>query len=187
MESQDFLEKGYFYHIYNKGNNHEDLFLEADNYSYFLNLVEKYWHPIFEIYAYCLLKNHFHFLLKIKDDCELSEDKLHLPFSNLFNAYAKAINKKYSREGSLFKKRYKRQRITDEKYLINTILYIHLNPVKQEFTDNFEDYEFSSYRSILSNKPTKLKRLEVLEMFDDKENFKASHKLRVIDKFDLEL
>jgi REP element-mobilizing transposase RayT len=187
MESQDFLEKGYFYHIYNKGNNRENLFLEAGNYSYFLSLVEKHWLPISDIYAYCLLKNHFHFLLNIKEDCKLPEDKLHLPFSNLFNAYAKAMNKKYDREGSLFKERYKRQRITDEKYLINTIIYVHLNPVKHEFTDNYEDYEHSSFRSIVSYKPTKLKRLEVLEMFEGKKNFKASHKLKVLEKFNLEI
>jgi|SRR5690554_578921 len=187
MESQDFLEKGSFYHIYNRGNNKEDLFLEEENYDYFLALLSKHLLSAVDIYAYCLLKNHFHLLVKIKDQPELEENKLHQPFSNLFNAYTKAVNKKYNREGSLFRKNFKRQRITDEQYLINTIIYIHLNPVKHEFTKKFEKYKYSSFQSIISEKPTKLKRTEVLDMFSGAENFMASHHQKVLNKFDLEL
>lgn len=187
MENQDFLEKGYFYHIYNRGNNRENIFLEDDNYTYFLNLVTKYLLPISEIYAYCLLKNHFHILLRIKDNLEIVEEKMHLPFSNLFNAYAKAVNKKYNRDGSLFKERYKRKRITDEKYLINTITYIHLNPIKHGFSDKFQNYPFSSFNSIISDKPTKLKREETLEIFGGKQNFIDTHFLKRLSNFDIEI
>ena len=55
----DFLEPGVVYHIFNRGNNKEDIFKEDKNYIYFLFLVKKYLLPITEIYAYCLLKNHF--------------------------------------------------------------------------------------------------------------------------------
>ncbi|MFT4062850.1 MAG: transposase [Edaphocola sp.] len=186
MEKQDFLEKGFFYHIYNRGNNRENLFIHEDNYGYFLNLVSKYLLPVAEIYAYCLLKNHFHILLRIKDNAPVADEKLHLPFSNLFNAYAKAINKKYNRDGSLFKERYKRKRITDEQYLINTIIYIHLNPVKHGFSDTFDDYPFSSFGSIISDKETKLQRKEVLELFDGKQNFVQTHRLKKNLDFEIE-
>jgi len=179
MEKQDFLEKGYFYHIYNRGNNKEDLFLEEDNYTYFLNLISKYLLPITDIYAYCLLKNHFHILLKIKEETDVLENKLHLPFSNLFNAYTKAMNKKYNREGSLFKERYKRKRITDEKYLMQNILYIHLNPMKHGFSEDFRAYPHSSFNALISDKSTKLRRKEVLELFGSKENFIASHHMEI--------
>ncbi|SEH73728.1 REP element-mobilizing transposase RayT [Paenimyroides aquimaris] len=179
MEKQDFLEKGYFYHIYNRGNNKENLFLEEDNYVYFLNLVSKYLLPVSDIYAYCLLKNHFHILLKIKDDLTVPDEKLHLPFSNLFNTYTKAINKKYNREGSLFKERYKRKRITDEKYLMQNIVYIHLNPIKHRFSEDFQGYFHSSFNALISNKSTKLKRKEVLELFGGKENFIDSHYMKI--------
>lgn len=76
MEKQDFLEKGYFYHIYNRGNNKENLFLEEDNYVYFLNLISKYLLPVSDTYSYCLLKNHFHILLKIKEETGISDIKL---------------------------------------------------------------------------------------------------------------
>ncbi|MGJ8744156.1 transposase [Polaribacter sp.] len=182
MEKYDVLEPGHFYHIYNRGNNKENLFVEDSNYSHFLNLIKKHISPIADVYAYCLLKNHFHLLIKIKSSEELSSikkinlDKLSQPFSNLFNAYTKAINKKYNREGSLFKVRFKRNRITDLNYLRNVNLYIHLNPLKHSFTENYQEYLYSSYKSILSSKPIILKREEVIELFDDKDNFIHVHK-----------
>ncbi|WCM42341.1 transposase [Flavobacterium sp. CBA20B-1] len=179
MEKQDFLEKGYFYHIYNRGNNKENLFIEEDNYVYFLNLVSKHLLPVCDIYSYCLLKNHFHFLIRIKDDLVVPDEKLHLPFSNLFNAYTKTINKKYNREESLFKERYKRKRITDEKYLIQNIIYIHLNPVKHGFSEDFQEYSHSSFNALTSDKLTKIKRKEVLELFGGKENFISAHHMYI--------
>jgi putative transposase len=97
MEKYDVLEPDYFYRIYNRGNNKGDLFFENSNYKHFLKLLKKHIVPIADIYAYCLLKNHFHLLIKIKSSEELSgtnKNKLSQPFSNLFNAYTKAINKK---------------------------------------------------------------------------------------------
>lgn len=187
MEYQAKLEKGYFYHIYNRGNNKEDLFPADENCSYFLSLISKYLLPISQIYAYCLLKNHFHFLIQIKDENEIDNQKLHQPFSNLFNAYTKAINKRYGREGSLFKERFKRELIKDEKQLINTILYIHLNPIKHEFTNDFKNYKHSSFQSLILEKPTKLEREFVINLFENKENFIASHQLKVLEKYNLEI
>lgn len=183
MEKYDVLESDCFYHIFNRGNNKEDIFKESDNYYHFLKLLKKHILPIADIYAYCLMKNHFHLLIKIKsfqnlqvDDKLMKLKNLSQPFSNLFNAYTKSINKRYNREGSLFKVRFKRNRMTNEEYLKNAILYIHLNPLKHGFTDNFENYEYSSYRSILSNKRTELKRREVIDFFGNKENFILVHK-----------
>ena len=104
---------------------------------------------------------------------------MHLPFSNLFNAYTKAINKKYNREGSLFKERYKRKRITDEKYLMKNIIYIHLNSMKHRFSEDFRAYPHSSFNALISDKSTKLKRKDVLELFGSKENFITSHHMKI--------
>lgn len=109
---QDVLEPGGTYHIFNRGNNKEDIFREAVNYDYFLQLLKKYIIPIADVYAYCLLKNHFHFLLRIKDAQDLPPkfcERPHLAFSHLFNAYTKAINKRYGRSGSLFQEHIKRK------------------------------------------------------------------------------
>ena len=54
------LQLGKYYHIYNRGNNREDLFIDERNYHYFMRLYTKYIQPIADTYAYCLLCNHFH-------------------------------------------------------------------------------------------------------------------------------
>ena len=60
------LEYGKYYHIYNRGNNRENIFFEDRNYHYFLKLYAKHVEPVADTYAYCLLYNHFHFLVRIK-------------------------------------------------------------------------------------------------------------------------
>ena len=193
---QEKFEYDTFFHVYNRGNNKEDIFKEDKNYSYFLKLVRQHLLDVAEIYAYCLLKNHFHIVLRIKDKSEIPDkyvDKVHVPFSNLFNAYSKAMNKAYNRTGSLFQEHLKRNKIKDENYLINLILYVHLNPVKHKFCDDFREYKHSSFLSYISDKPSSLTREFVLELFGGKDNFTFQHKeskikyedvINEIDNFD---
>ena len=174
----DPLEPNRFYHIYNRGNNDENIFIEEKNYSFFLQKMIKYLVPMADIYSYCLLKNHFHILLKIKSKEHLPEKykvNVHLPISNLFNSYTKSINKSYNRTGSLFQEHLKRICVKDEQYIKELVLYIHLNPVKHNFTDNFKTYQNSSYRAYLSDKPSNLSREYILELFGGKENFEFCH------------
>ncbi len=90
-----------YYHIYNRGNNSETLFREQRNYPYFLELYVRYIQPVAETYAYCLLKNHFHLLVRIKDCQSYPPSRA---FANLFSTYTKAFNRAYQRSGSLFEK-----------------------------------------------------------------------------------
>lgn len=185
MNQANFKE-GKFYHLFNRGNNKQDIFFEEKNYLYFLNLVKKHLLPIVNVYAYCLLKNHFHFIIQIKDE-ELpksfknAEGSLHQPFSNLFNAYTKAINKMYNRTGSLFQEHLKRKEIKTDDYLKNLILYIHLNPLSHEVFENFENYPHSSYKAMILTKPTLLKREEVIALFEDVENFRYVHSTKKVN------
>ncbi len=178
-----------FYHIYNRANGNEKLFLAADNYFHFLRQFKKYISPIAEVYAYCLIPNHFHFVIRIKSEEELTyffKDKLSkgfkpleslisLQFSHFFNSYSQAFNKKYKRKGSLFAPNFKKKIITDKVYLQQVILYVHLNPVKHKMERNFFAYPYSSYSSILSNKPTLINREAVIALFEDAENYKFVH------------
>jgi len=82
----------------------------------------------------------------------------------------------YKRMGSLFMKNFKRKRVDDYSYFIVLIRYIHMNPVKDGFVKNPEDWKYSSYNSILTNESTFLKRDEVIDLFGDEENFKFCHK-----------
>jgi hypothetical protein len=142
------------------------------------------------------MKNHFHLLVRIKEEGEIRLEDLptpvrvrnpdrvklkqpHLYFSDLFNSYTQAFNKMFSRTGSLFEKPFHRKLVTSEHYLRQLIIYIHTNPVHHGFTDNFKDYPWSSYGTILSLKPTKLSRDEVIGWFDDKANFIEAHKQEI--------
>lgn len=167
------LEGGYFYHIYNRGNNKQKVFIEEKNYIYFLRLVKKHLLPVAEIYCYCLLPNHFHILLKIKEGTVNPSQK----FSNLFNAYTKAMNKEYDRTGNLFSRTFQRKRVLDEHYLRTLIVYIHLNPKPNNMQKDYRDYTYSSYKQIVNPYYTFLQRKEVLALFDDRKNFEFVHKV----------
>ena len=167
--SYEIIEPDCYYHIYNQGNNKEDIFKETMNYHYFLSLMKKYVVPTTDIISYCLLKNHFHLLIHTK---ELETGKtFSQSLSNLCNAYAKAVNKKYNRTGSLFRARFKRKKVTSEKYLKQLIVYINLNPVYHGFEKDIYTYQYSSLLLLVSKRKTFLHRHEVLELFDGKENF----------------
>ena len=100
------LEHGKYYHIYNRGINSDTLFKENENYNYFLKLYDKHIDPIADTFAWCLMKNHFHFLVRIKEIEEIETDVNIIPFqsfSNLFNAYTKVFNKSFNRHGPLLK------------------------------------------------------------------------------------
>lgn len=164
------LEANNYYHIFNQGNNREDIFKETMNYDYFLKLMTRHVVPVARILSYCMLKNHFHLLVQIKDVQE--EKKISQSFSNFFNSYAKSINKKYGRTGSLFRDRFKRIKVNNNEYLKTLVAYINLNAVYHGFVDDVYAYKYSSFLSLLSDKDTILEREEVISLFEDRENFK---------------
>ena len=105
-----------FYHIYNRGNNREDIFRGTRNYRYFLKLYARHMAGVCDTYAYCLLRNHFHLLVKITDNVERRSPSQH--FANLFNAYAKSFNKAYGRSGALFQRPFGRIEVTSQEQLV---------------------------------------------------------------------
>lgn len=182
------LEKGNYYHIYNRGNNSNDIFFDSESYLHFLKLYNKYIVPIAETYAWCLLKNHFHFLIYTKLNHEILHDELKYStiektseidpskqFGFLFNAYTQSVNKKFGRTGSIFEKPFERKLVNSEKYLKNLIFYINNNPVHHGITDTIDNYKWSSYKSVLSDKPTKINRTAILELFGGNEPFVEYH------------
>jgi len=139
------------YHLYNRG-------INSCNYRYFLSLYEKYVDPIAETYAWVLMPNHFHFLVRVKEDStpvrvlNPDGDRILTPsqqLSKLFNAYAQAFNKRFDRHGSLFERPFKRKLIEGEDFFKNVLLYIHNNPVHHGFRTLPEEYQWSSYSGYL--------------------------------------
>jgi hypothetical protein len=100
-------------------------------------------------------------------------------FSNFFNAYAKAINKQQNRRGSLFERAFKRVEMQDNNQLMECISYIHINPIKHNFTKDITAWKYNSYNAMLSNKPTKLMRIEAIDIFENVENFIEFHKEKI--------
>jgi REP element-mobilizing transposase RayT len=164
------LEKNCYYHIYNKGINGTPIFENNENKIYFLNQLSKYLDGKISIFAYCLMGNHFHLVIRLEEE----EKTVTQAFSNFFNSYTKAFNKQTNRTGSLFEKHFKRIKLKDENYLKQLIVYVHLNP-KHHLDLKFEDYKYSSYQSYLSNKETKIEREKVLNLFGGIENFIFYH------------
>ena len=164
------MEPDKFYHFFNRANNRENLFIEDENYRFFLQLLSKYIPPIAEVYSYCLLPSHFHLVLRMKKEDELPVEirtgsrKLSQPFSNLFNAYVKAFNKKYNRRGSLFQTHPKRIEINNTAYLQEVILYVNNNAGHHRIAEP-QLYAHSSYHALLSNSKTLLARQKVIELF----------------------
>lgn len=167
------LQHGVYYHIYNRGNNREVIFKEARNYDYFLKLWNKYLVPIADTYAFCLLPNHFHALVRIKEAEELTGNQFppalvgspSRQFSNFFNAYAKAINSAYNRTGALFQKPFKRITIQDPKHLLHLVAYIHQNPQRHGLSKDFRSWIYSSYHDICDDRLGFIQRDEVLDWF----------------------
>lgn len=169
------LQPGNFYHIYNCGNNRENLFLQERNYGYFMKLWGKYISPVADTYAYCLLRNHFHAAVRVKDAKDLSGLLVTQHFSNLFNAYARAVNLAVRRTGALFQRPFGRILVGNDDYLRWLIVYIHQNPQKHGFVDDFRSWPYSSYPGLLAPDATRLKRNEVLALFGGRDEFIRFH------------
>ena len=174
-----------FYHIYNRGNNRENIFIEEKNYDYFLRLWDKHISPVADTYAYCLLKNHFHVLVMMKTfPQELHKDVSLKPearslwqraFSNFFNAYSKSINKAYNRTGKLFEERFKRKEVLSDSYFTQLIYYIHANPQRHGFVDDFRGYPHSSYNFFLNPENDSPVYHKVLSWFGGVELYEKYH------------
>ncbi|ALR31610.1 transposase [Chryseobacterium sp. IHB B 17019] len=172
------------YHVFSHVNGKEFIFREETNYQFFLKQLDKYIIQIADIYAYCLLPNHFHLLLRFKNiegiNVEDEHQFLMKNFGNFLNSYAKAFNKKYNRKGALFLNAVKRKKISDEKYLLKVLHYIHNNPINHGFVNKVDQWKHSSYNSYLNlEKESKLNRMEIMQYFDSLDVFKNYHQSNV--------
>ena len=184
------LYPGTCYHIYNHANGDDNLFREVENYRFFLQQYERYIPPVADTYAYCLMPNHFHLLVRIKEaemllpafpkfqTLEMLEGSnfISKQFSNLFSSYTQAFNKMHGRRGSLFMKNFKRKEIHVDKYFGNAIAYVHLNAIKHGFIKEVGDWQWTSYHHYLHQQPYQLlNRQPVLEWFGGVECLKSFH------------
>ena len=188
------------YHVYNRTNNKEPLFLDEENFEFFLDKYLYYVSPFAETLAWCLLANHFHLIIRIKkkdiiksflsglrsrkqtatelrflkDECTIHELVNHA-FRRLFQCYAQSFNKYYRRKGNLFYRPFKRVRIKEPEHFTQTVIYIHTNPVKHGLAFNFRTYPWSSYLEYINNCKGLTKKDPVWKAFGSMKTFRKEH------------
>ena len=154
----DFINQN-IYHVYNRGNNKQNIFFTDANYIYFLQKVRKYITPHCSMLAYVLMPNHFHFLIhaderteKQMPDLRITKNVLSEGFRLLLSSYTKGINKQEDRIGNLIQQKTKSKCVYDianfstEGYATTCFYYIHQNPVRAGLVARAEDWPYSSYR-----------------------------------------
>lgn len=165
---RDVFTSGHYYHVYNRGAGRGLLFFNSGNYEYCLRLVKRY-HQRYgvTVIAYCLMPNHYHFLLRQETDQPISK------FINVpFNAYTQAVNRHHYRTGTLFEGRFRHVLVDREEYLVHLCRYIHLNPVKAKLVTQPEDWSYSNYLEWVGRRAGTLKdELFVRDRFSNLEEY----------------
>jgi putative transposase len=132
-----------FYHIYNRGNTKEHIFFEPENYDFFLRQFFKYIPlALAEIQAFCLMPNHYHFLVRFLGETDISTRMKYFGIS-----YTKAINNRYKRTGHLFEGRFKINLVDSDEYLLHLSRSNHLTPLVAKLVCKAEDWMYSSYKN----------------------------------------
>jgi len=180
------MEAGKVYHLYNRGNNKQDIFFDDENYIFFLKQFDKYLTTKLDVLAYCLMPNHFHLLVRIKIIDGLAEADVSRQTTKAMRdfliSYSKSVNKKYSRSGALFQPKFKRKEVDNDFYFSWLVQYIHLNPVKAGLCKEPAEWRYSSYNAVTSGKSTKIHAEEIIHWFGSLKEFIRIHKERVIDE-----
>ena len=186
------LLAGNSYHITGRAVGNEKLFLQEENYSFFLQRYQKYISPVAETFAFSLLPNHFHFLIEIKPHeilealCKTKKpalitndnwqpDFVMQQWSNMLNSYSKSFNKMFQRKGALFMDYLRRVEITNDGQFTSTVFYIHKNAAHHGICTSIADWKWSSYAAMLSSAPTHLSRFKVLDWFGGPEKYTEFH------------
>ena len=167
------IEAGAVYHIYNRGSNYQTIFFRSEDYHLFLEKLKLYLSESCSIYAYALLPNHYHMLLRV--NAETQPSTFSKQFAKFILSYTNIINRREMRNGSLFLRRFRRIKIEDENYFKKLVFYINYNPVKHGYETDYKSYKYSSYNALVSNKQTTLSREEVIDWFDGIDNFVEYH------------
>ncbi|MFH1838488.1 MAG: transposase [Candidatus Kuenenbacteria bacterium] len=161
MSKRDYKNSGEnnYFHIFNRGNNNQNIFLNKEDYEFFILKIKqnifpdknlKRMNPLpygsFSLLSYCLMPNHFHLLLKQNNKYTAQQLLL-----RICTSYSKYFNKKYKRVGHIFQDRFKQVDIDDDEQLLWLHAYINLNPALDKIIDQPEKYKWSSYNEFLNN------------------------------------
>jgi REP element-mobilizing transposase RayT len=134
-----FIQGGH-YHIYNRGANRQPIFKSDENYVYLLRQTKEAAHQHnIVIIAYCLMPNHYHYVVR-----QDGEEPMSLFVQTIFNSCTKAFNKMWDRSGTLLEGPFKSIHITSDEYLLHLCRYVHLNPVEAGLVNQPERWAYSN-------------------------------------------
>lgn len=175
--------KGTTCHIFNRGVQKDKIFLEGEDYIFYLKRIKKYK----EIYGieflnYSLLPNHFHYTIRqVSDSAICSSQKCHLPLKAngtdiertsiskfmhiLHNSYAHYFNKKYKRSGHVFQDRYKQRIVEDDSYIMWLSAYINGNAQIHKIVEDAKDWPYSSYLDYIGKRNGTICNKEIIQIY----------------------
>lgn len=195
MSNRDYKEfaPGTISHIYNRGNNRENIFHDDEDYKAFIYRLgqalgyekEELTHELcalpysriritgmsrnaFKLHAFSLMPNHFHLLLEQCGNISIS-----VLISKVCTSFAKYINKKYGHVGHVFQDKFKAVLTQSNPQLMWSSSYIHMNPVKDGFVNDPANYRWSSYNDFVSDRGLPIITTDFLiSVFGDRDSFK---------------
>jgi REP element-mobilizing transposase RayT len=151
------------YHVMIRGNEKKDIFIDHSDKNKIVRVLKSVnTKKSYSLYAYCIMNNHAHFVIK-----ELNEDISNI-MKRINTSYATYYNRKYNRVGHVFQDRFKSEPVEDERYLLQVIRYVHNNPVKAEIVAEPENYPWSSYSQYIAGGKDQedfLSSEEILELY----------------------
>jgi len=174
-------ESNNYYHIYNHASGEKNLFNDHLDFIDFMGKFDKYFSNIFDLFAYCLMPNHFHFLVRVKDEVFIKEkivkeidseakqkyisgnDELNAliedQYRRFFSSSSIKYNKKYKTTGQLFLNRHKRIFLEPDFRLKYILCYIHHNPIHHKFRKNYGEWTYCSYQKYLESNDSYIAKL----------------------------
>jgi REP element-mobilizing transposase RayT len=190
------FEEEHYYHIYNHAAGDKNLFLADEDYVEFLSKHFKYFSCAFETLAYCLMPNHYHFIVQVKPfETVLKNAKKELTntsttfqkgkipvdsfildqFRRFMSSYALSFNNRNNQRGQLFLKKFKRVALESEEKLSYMICYVHHNPIHHGFVSDFKFWNYSSFNKLNSVNQEGVNLNTVKDVFGDLRNFNNIH------------
>lgn len=170
---------GNFYHVFNRASGNQLLFKDEKNYEYFLSKFDVYLGNYVILHAWCLIPNHFHLLIEIKEAHLLPEhedihDNITKRFKNFFLCYSLSYKIMFDQKANVFSQKYKHIQLYTDSNIRYVTLYIHRNPKHHNIAD-WQDYEWSSYPTIVNLNAKNKESSFLIQLFDNLEEFKQAH------------
>ena len=199
------FQPGTIYHVYNHANGFDDLFLRPHHFTKFLNKMKRRLEPVMEILAYCLLDNHFHFVIRCRPEGVVFDlaaktrsvkgvpfvfpellapaDRYHYfvnrQLTNFLIGYSKMFNSTANRRGSLFLKGTPRKVVSEHDYLLSVLRYVHLNAIKHGIVQHPDQWIHTSFHAFAGLDCTlDIPVTEIWDWYGGQANFERMHRDR---------